>query len=209
MEITCENCGKKYRIDESKLPPREIVYIKCKNCEHKITIEPGIQRQLEPAEPSQKTHLPTEYFEPGVKTALLYCEDIRAGLEINRRLSKLDYETREIKNRDEARHQFRYNIFDVVILYQIGPAAGKNLSDILDFINDLAPDIRRKAVVVLIHPGGNRHNIMDAFSKGVDVTLNPTDLGHIKKIIPQLIDEKQINYKIFYECMENIEAKLI
>ena len=211
MEIVCRNCNKRYRIDESKLPENEKIYIKCAGCLQKIEIEPAArEEEIEP--PLQKQHEPSrpaEYFEPGSRTGLIYCEDVQARLEMEKNVHNMGFEIRTINNRADARHQFRYNIFDVVIIYQKGPDPEKSLLEVLDFFNNLAPEIRRKVVVIFIHLAGNRFNFLEAFSKGVDITLTPMDLNKLQEMLPSLIEEKKARYKIFSECLKKVEESIL
>ncbi len=221
MEIVCKNCSKKYRIDESKLPKNEKVYIKCAGCYQKIAIEPVSGDEDPPPKPSKdqaerpgvstqpNPSRPAEYFEPGTRAALVYCEDVQARLEMEKNISNLGFEVRSINNREDARHHFRYNIFDVVIIYQKGPDPEKNLLDVLDYFNHLTPEIRRKVTVIYIHLAGNRFNLLEAFSKGVDVTLSPMDLTNLQEMLPVLLEEKNTRYRIFTECLQKVEEAVL
>jgi len=50
--------------------------------------------------------------------------------------------------------------------------------------------------VIYIHLAGNRFNLLEAFSKGVDVTLSPMDLSNLQKILPAVLEEKNTRYRI-------------
>ncbi len=210
MEIVCPNCKKRYRIDESKLPEKEKVYIKCAGCYEKIEIDPAANKKDSIQDPAtqSKPSKPVEYFEPGTKAALIYCEDVQARLEMERNINKMGFEVRIINDKNDARHQFRYNIFDIVLIYQKGPDPEANLLEVLDYFNHLAPEIRREVVVVYIHLGGNRYNFLEAFSKGVDITLNPMDLNNMQEMLTSLIEEKRGRYKIFTECLRKVEESI-
>lgn len=211
MEIVCKNCNKRYRIDESKLPENDKIYIKCAGCLQKIEITPVV-REKEVPPPSQeqsKQSRPVEYFDPGSRTALIYCKDVQTRLEMEKNVNKMGFEIRTINNRADARHQFRYNIFDIVIIYQKGPDPEKNLLEVLNYFNNLAPEIRRKVVVIFIHLAGNRFNFLEAFSKGVDITLTPMDLNKLQEMLPALIEEKKARYKIFFDCLKKVEESVL
>ncbi len=222
MEIVCKNCSKRYRIDESKLPENEKVYIKCAGCHQKIEIEPVTNRDdssraapkpptSEPAGAAEQQESPktAEYFEPGTKTALIYCEDVQARLEMEKNISNMGFEVRTINNREDARHYFRYNVFDVVLIYQKGPDPEKPLQEVLDYFNNLAPKIRRQITIIYIHLAGNRYDFLEAFSKGVDVTLSPMDLNNLQRMLPEFLAEKENRYKIFFECLKKVEESVL
>ncbi len=220
MEIVCRNCNKRYQIDESKLPKNEKVYIKCAGCYQKIQIDPispikkpspsvsWDKHKTGPATGTESSK-PLEYFEPGTKAALIYCEDVKARLEMEKTMGKMDFKVRVINNSEDARHHFRYNIFDAVLIYQKGPDPDDGLLEVMDYFNNLPPEIRRKVTVIYIHLAGNRFNFMEAFSKAVDITLSPMDLSNLQKLLPGLLDEKRTRYKIFSECLRKVEESIL
>ncbi|RUM93430.1 MAG: hypothetical protein DSZ23_00005 [Thermodesulfatator sp.] len=209
MEIVCKNCNKRYKIDESKLPKKDKVFIKCAGCLQKIAIEPVSRRE----ETQRKTKIASpsgtpEFFEPGTKAALIYCDDVQARLEMEKNINSMGFKVRTINNRDEARHYFRYNIFDAVLVYQKGPDPEQNLLEVLDYFNQMPPEIRRKVVVIYIHLAGDRYNFMEAFSRGVDITLNPMNLSDLSELLQTLINEKKTRYRVFSECLKKVEESI-
>jgi len=59
MDITCDSCGKKYRIDETKMR-KESAKVKCKTCDHIMVIS-------KPApEPEFDAPIPEEFAERGL-----------------------------------------------------------------------------------------------------------------------------------------------
>ncbi len=208
MEIRCKNCQKIYFVDANKIPKTGKVFLKCKNCGEKVEIQRKIpSNTLEPQQTNYSRSI--EYFEPGSKTALIYCQEIQALKEIEKRLNDLAYQVRIIKNQDDARHFFRFNIFDLVILYQHGPDPDENLIDILKYIHQMPPDIRRNCLVTYVYMSGNKYDLFDAFSRGVDMCINPLDIGEFDKLIPLLIEQKNNNYKVFFDCKRKVEETLV
>lgn len=210
MEVTCNHCNKKYRIDESKLPETGKAFIKCANCQERIEIDLLSTRSSYSLEKqSLESFTPVEYFEPGTRTALIYCRDIQAKMEMEQILASIGFEVRSVRDKSDACHHFRYNIFDVVIIYQQGPDPEEELLGVLEYFNKIPPDIRRKVLIVYIYLTGNRYNLMEAFSRAADVTLNPMDISKLDKLLNNLLQEKEAKYRVFFECMRKVEEAVI
>ena len=209
MEITCKGCRKVYSIDSSKIPSTGKVYVKCSLCGEKMEVS---KQKLAPDlnKPGHaEKEAPVEYFDPDTQTALIYCQEIQARLEMVKRLTEIGFETREINNEADVRHHFRYNIFDLVILYQHGPDPDHNMKAILKYINTMPSHMRRNTMVIYIHLSGNRYDLYDAFSRGVDATLSPMDIKEFSELVPKLMDQKRLSYKVFFDCLEKVEETSI
>ncbi len=210
MEIRCHNCQKIYHIDESKIPEKGKVFVKCSLCQEKIEVTRQAQTEAQEAIPShEKQEPPVEYFDPDAKTALIYCQEIQARLEMEKKLDELGFETRGIKDEAEIRHHFRYNIYDMIILYQHGPDPDGNLKSILGYINTMPSHMRRNTLVMYIHLSGNRYDLYDAFSRGVDATLSPMDISQFSDIVPAILEQKKQSYKVFFDCLAKVEESVI
>ncbi len=212
MEIRCHSCGKIYTIDESKIPSKGKVYVKCASCQEKIEVcRKNGEEHKNNNSPlgSESPEPPVEYFDPDTKTALIYCQDIQARLEMEKKLANLGFETRGIKDEADIRHYFRYHIFDIVILYQHGPDPDDDLQTILDYLNQMPSHVRRRTLILYIHLSGNRHDLYDAFLRGVDSTISPMDISDFQELIPKLMENKTQNYKVFYDCLSRVEESII
>ncbi len=209
MEIICKGCNKVYSIDESKIPSTSKVYVKCSSCGEKMEISKQ-DLAAGPNKPGQvENEAPVEYFDPDTQTALIYCQEIQARLEMEKKLAELGFETRGIKDEADIRHHFRYNLFDLVILYQHGPDPDDNMKAILEYINTMPSHMRRNTMVLYIHLSGNRYDLYDAFSRGVDATLSPMDIKGFTELVPKLMDQKRLSYKVFFDCLEKVEETSI
>ncbi|NIA09137.1 MAG: hypothetical protein GWP10_05155 [Nitrospiraceae bacterium] len=121
-------------------------------------------------------------------------------------LAYLRYEVRSTDGPENIRSRFRYHLYDLIFLYQNGPSPDSKLSGIQEYICSLCMDIRRNTFAVYIHPGGNRFDSMQAFSRGMDLTLSPLELENFTTIIPQALEAKDAFYKVYLECKAKIEA---
>ncbi len=207
MDVICTGCSRHYKIAEEKLPSDGIAYFTCPNCKEKIKIEaPSKKISLSTGEKTVTTESQGfESFEPGTKTALVYCPESQARELLQKELSGLGYEVRLINQQDDIRFRFRYHIYDLIILYQNGPEPEDDLSNIQEYISSLLMDMRRKIFVVYVHPRGNRLDSMQAFSMGADITISPSDPENLSEILSQALEAKEIAYKVFSECKAKVE----
>lgn len=214
MEIVCTGCGKRYTIRDEKIPTKGTAYLSCPQCGEKIEIKPP--KPIKTPEPAfnrsdngPDQYNEPEFFEPGAKTALIYCPQEEAKLEANKALKQLNFIVREIKNASDIEGRFRYNTFDLVLLFQNGPDPEDSLKGIHNFLNNLEPERRKKVFVVYFHLSGNRYNGLQAFSYSVDMTLNPLDLGSLADLLPKALTQKEFRYKIFEECRAELAASAL
>ncbi len=208
MEIVCENCGRHYKIADNKLPARGRVYFTCPNCRGRIEVKAPVQKGGLMEIGGEDTIRPPdlESFDPGVKTALVYCSKSQIRDKLWKGLEDLGYEVRSVHDREEIRSRFRYHVYDLVFLYQSGPDPDSTLSGIQRYIDTLSMDIRRNTFVVYIYPGGNRLDSLQAFSRGVDMTLGPIELKDLVTILPQALEVRDAFYRVYLECKARVEA---
>jgi predicted Zn finger-like uncharacterized protein len=207
VNVVCQGCGQHYRIDDDKIPATGAAYISCPKCKERITIEASGSSlpQTSCEDDDALSSEAREYFEPGTKTALIYCPEPQARGQVERHLKEMDYEVRLLAGRDDMNSRLKYHLYEVVILYQKGPDQEEALSGILSFINSLAMEVRRHLFVSLVYLGGNPFDSFRAFSRGVDLTLSPMDLGRLSDKLTMALEAKQAIYKTYLECKKRVE----
>ena len=210
MDVICTGCSRHYKIAEEKLPSDGVAYFTCPNCKEQIKIEvPSKKILLSTGEKTVATDSQGfESFEPGTKTALVYCPESQARELLQKELIGLGYEVRLINQQDDIRSRFRYHIYDLILLYQIGPEAKDDLTNIQEYISSLLMDMRRKIFVVYVHPRGNRLDSVQAFSMGSDLTISPSDIRNLSKILSSAFEAKKMAYKVFFECKAKVEVEV-
>ncbi len=210
MDVICTGCSRRYKIAEEKLPSDGVGYFTCPNCKEQIKIEvPSKKILLSTGEKTVATDSQGfESFEPGTKTALVYCPESQARELLQKELIGLGYEVRLINQQDDIRSRFRYHIYDLIFLYQIGPEAKDDLTNIQEYISSLLMDMRRKIFVVYVHPRGNRLDSVQAFSMGSDLTISPSDIRNLSKILSSAFEAKKMAYKVFFECKAKVEVEV-
>jgi predicted Zn finger-like uncharacterized protein len=206
VQVVCQGCGQRYRVDDDKIPATGAAYISCPKCKERIAIEagPSLPRTCPEGDDALSSDAP-EYFEPGTKTALVHCPEPQARGQVERHLREMGYEVRPLSNRDDMNSRLKYNFYEVVILYQKGPDQEEALSGILSFINSIAMEVRRHIFIALVYLGGNPLDSFRAFSKGVDLTLSPMDLGRLSDKLTMALQAKKAAYKTYLECKKRVE----
>jgi predicted Zn finger-like uncharacterized protein len=224
VEIVCDNCGKKYVVDDSKLPDHGSVIIKCKNCSGKIRVEKKkperdadditklTTHDTTPAGTSESQHdedradaaEAMEYFPEDSKTALIFCTDFDARHEIEKHLQTAGYEFRHITKAKELSNRFRYHTYNMIIMYQQGPEPSPALREILNLIANFPSATRRQVITILIMIGGNQHDEMLSFEMSMNMTISPTDLAQLPEIIKRAEERHRQTYRIFFECLDRV-----
>jgi len=200
IRISCPACKKVYRLPKDSIPPGKKVYVTCPNCKTKILVrgdEPGGgPGQLHTLEVSREG---IEYFDRGSRVALVACEDSASFLQIEKALDELDYEYRAITTTEELENRFRYFVYPLVILFQHGTQTDPEMRRMLEVINRIPQEARRRAFVAYIHPNGNRFDSLQAFSMGCDLTLSPLDLPDLSSILKRAMTKKYALYRVLDE----------
>lgn len=213
MEIACHSCGQIYRINDDKLLKEKPLYLKCPKCKETIKVDPQVikeesKNQVINASSSAKKIEDViedyEIFSPETKTSLIYSSDELLKKNIMEQLTALNYETRYIINYEDLATKLKYNIYHLIFLHQKTSAFADDIKSFLDCINSLPSDTRRQSIVVVIMPNVNRHDLLTAFSLGADLAIPISDVAILGKIVPDAIRSKQINYRVFLECMGKV-----
>ncbi len=209
MEIRCDGCLKVYKIADDKFPASGTALVKCPSCGRKITVERGGEaRSGRDFYENKEMPLGLEFFEPGARTAILYCQDPDAVDQLARSVKDLGFEVRQVAGEAELKARMRYHLYDLIVVYQKGHNPDEELLKIIDSINHIPIDERRRIFVVLIHFAGNRVDTLQAFSTGVDLTLNPLDIVRLEEILPYAMERRQLAYKTFFECLDRVVEEL-
>jgi len=210
VDVICTGCNRHFKVADEKLPSGGTVYFTCPNCRERIEIKPASKTKPLPTDEKKATDESRgfEYFEPGSKTALVYCPGLQTRKLLQKELTCLGYKSRFVNQQDDIKFRFRYHIYDLVLLYQDGPEPEDDLVDIMKYLRPLMMDMRRKIFVVYIHPGGDRFDSMQAFSIGVDLTISPSGLGHLSEILSPALEAKEMAYKVFFECKAKVEMEI-
>lgn len=209
MEVTCSDCGQRYRVDDSKIPETGFTYITCPRCKGKIRLENPLYAVQPDQATTQFAGKLEEGFDPGVKTALVYTEDEEFGKRLRDKLAELSYETRQITTSVELTVRFRYHTYDLVLLQKKDNIITQPMKELLQAVHKLPADSRRATLIFLFAPDGSRLDSFKAFLHSVDLILSPSEVEQLERIIMKAESDKQNSYKIFYDCRQKIAENIV
>jgi len=210
MEIVCEGCGSRYRIEDDKIPRDRSVTVACKKCSERIIVGPR-EEERQPQVPScapspdLEREIGMECFAPDASTAILYSSDFQTLVQMEKGLSDLGYEVRTVQGGEDFAVRMRHHTYDLVLLHQAGADPDGPLKSILSAASTLPAETRRSCLMALVHVGGSRYDHLQAFLQGVDLTISPFELADLGVILSEARERKSARYRVFNECRRKVE----
>lgn len=216
MDITCSSCGTTLNVPDEKLPPNQVVNITCPKCKGKIRVDTR-ELDLKPAgakkeEEAEEEFLseyeddtsPLEFFEEGVKLALvLDTDDLRLS-EITPALEELGYKVIQPLTLQEAMSKIRLHPFDMVILADGFDGRGLDGNPITNYLNHLSMSVRRKIFLTLISGRFKTMDNMMAFAMSANLVVNPEDLPNMRLILKKGTSENEKFYKVYMDTLREV-----
>ncbi|MBI3014526.1 MAG: zinc-ribbon domain-containing protein [Candidatus Tectomicrobia bacterium] len=228
MEITCSSCAAKYNVPDEKIPKDKAFRITCPQCKEKITVEPPGQgaaaaaseapapatRDLEGL-PENGQHQPaaeaplydtatSEYFEEGVKTALLCESDEKRADFLTGILKELDYIVTCPSSHEDALLRLKFNKYDLIVVDEEFAGATPGNNAVLSHLQKLPMAARRYIYLVLLGQKLNTSDNMMAFVKSVNMVVNHKDLENFKNILKRNQTEHETFYKVFMDVLREL-----
>jgi len=216
MDITCSSCGTTLSIPDEKLPTNQVVNITCPKCKGKIRVDTG-ELDLKPASPKKEEEVekeflpgyevdtsPLEFFEEGVKLALVLDTDDLQLSEINPALEELGYKAVHSMTLQEAMSKIRLHPFDMVILADDFDGKGLDGNPITNYLNHLSMSVRRKIFLVLLSGRFKTMDNMMAFAMSANLVVNPEDLPNMRLILKKGTSENEKFYKVFMDTLKEV-----
>ena len=216
MDITCSSCGTTLSVPDEKLPPNQVVNITCPKCKNKIKVDTG-ELGLKPAEPKKEKKAeeeflseyeddtsPLEFFEEGVKLAIvlesndLHLSDITIALE------ELGYKVIQPLNLQEAMSKIRLHPFDMIILSDGFDGKTLDGNPIINYLNHLSMSVRRKIFLVLLSERFKTMDNMMAFAMSANLVVNPEDLPNMRLILKKGTSENEKFYKVYMDTLREV-----
>lgn len=216
MDITCSSCGTTLSVADDKLPPNQVVNITCPKCKGKIKVDtreldlkPAARRKEEEAEEEflseyEDDTSPLEFFEEGVKLAIvLDTDDLRLS-EITPALEELGYKVIQTLALQEAMSKIRLHPFDMIILSDGFDGKGLEGNPIINYLNHLSMSVRRKIFLVLLSSRFKTMDNMMAFAMSANLVVNPEDLPNMRLILKKGTSENEKFYKVFTDTLREV-----
>ncbi len=221
MEIICENCNAKLNIPDEKIPQGQRVTVSCPKCKGKLTLDatgtrpkessPAVEERVAPEEPkadAAKAYAAEgpalEFYDEGIKLALVAENDPDQGEKIRQGIVDLGYRYVAAENTNQAISNMRFHNFDFVILSDQFDGIELGQSPIRQYLNHLSMSVRRKMFVALI---GDRFNTMDhmmAFAMSANLVINRRDLDKLAGILKNAVSDNEKFYKVFTDTLSEV-----
>jgi len=217
VEVLCENCKARFKIEDEKIPTGQVVSFKCPKCKSKIKIDSWPQPQVAtPAKTPQTTvdevtsdtydasEKSFDFKEEGVETALVCEHDPGVKQRIRAVLELTDYHVREAESAREALNYMRFYVFDLVVLNEKFDEADPGSNHVLKYLRDLPMQIRRNIFVVLLGDSFRTMDNMMAFNKSVNLVVNLKNIDYIENILSRYLAKREELYRVFKESLKEV-----
>jgi predicted Zn finger-like uncharacterized protein len=227
MNVTCNQCNSKFRLDDTKLPQGQRFSIDCPKCKNKIAVD---TREISPPpnpvtqdaisspgsarDNSEKTLMdevveggydasekPFDFVEEGVETALLCEPDEARRSKIDQILNNMGYQTRVPESAIAALKQMRFHVFDIIVLNEQFDTDDPDDCHVLKYLDHLSIDIRRNIFVALLTDRFRTMDNMVAFHKSVNLIVNLNNIDEFEKILYRGIADNTGFYRVFKESL--------
>ncbi len=147
---------------------------------------------------------PFDFVEEGDATALVCESDPAVREKISSILKELQYRITESTMAKDALKAMRFHIFDVVVLNELFDAADPQANSVLLYLEETPMTTRRRFFVALLSPRFRTMDNMAAFSRSVNIVINPQNIDDLGKIIKQGVAENKAFYHVFLETLQKM-----
>ena len=220
MEIKCENCQARFNIPDEKIPKGQRVVIPCPKCKNKMTLdtrapeqdnsEPQVEERTDPEEPRADAGYDygedsaLDFFEEGVKIALLMLDDPGEAEKVEQAVGELGYKYVSPRSTREAISKMRFHQFDLIILSDGFDGIEFEQSPILHYLNPLSMAVRRKIFLALVGDNFKTMDNMMAYSMSANLVIDRKDLDKLSAVLKKAISESERFYKVFMDMLAAI-----
>jgi predicted Zn finger-like uncharacterized protein len=136
----------------------------------------------------------------------LVCEDEALFQEVMKEtLSHLGYRVDVASAVDQAIQKVRQQVYEIITVDNRFPEDADGGFRILQEINALAPERRRKIFVAFVSADLNTMDTNSAFILGANLTVSKKDVRRLDRILAQgRVDHERL-YRVFYQVKEELE----
>ena len=226
MIANCPNCAMSLSFEDDRLPT-EPFNVMCPRCRQSVTVMPppkeepklpGTAQKMEavvtgsqPADASDplrtlaellvanlKKQDPTAEVNPLNRRRVLVClDDAPMRERLRAALTHKHYEIFSSNTAPEAIEAFLESRIEIIVLSPSFDAANQGCTAIMQYVNNLSPQIRRRTYVVLLSSQLRTLDTYLAFANGVNLTLHPDDLGSFQAIVERSLRDFNELYRPF------------
>jgi hypothetical protein len=216
MDVICEHCRATLNIPDEKIPKGQKITATCPKCKNRLIIDTrkGVQREEDvsptPGVDSKETRPggggypesedeALEYYEEGVKLALVLGENAEQNNQIEKHLDAMGFRCVLADNPRKAIGKMRLHHFDLVIFPEDFGGVALEQSPVLHFLNHLSMSVRRRMFVGIVGENYQTMDQMMAFALSVNLVISKNDLGRLSMIMQRAVSQNERFYKIFME----------
>lgn len=215
MEIICDSCQGKLKIDDNKLPAGKTATVKCPRCKSKINISKPNDKEAvadtafddlfdfedDEGEGYDAADKPFDFIEEEGKTAMLCELDATLREKVRPVLDLLEYHVTETPNSREALKKMRYHAYDLIILNEYFDTQDPDANPILIYLERQSMDTRRNVFVTLLTSRFRTMDHMIAFQKSVNMIVNIRNIDDFEKILQRGMADYGLFYKSLKEAL--------
>jgi DNA-directed RNA polymerase subunit RPC12/RpoP len=224
MNISCENCGSKFKIPDEKVPKGQMFSLTCPQCNSKVVVnarsgtrsssaissrpsdepKPKKERTLideVDADTYDASDKPFDFVEEGVKTALLCEHDAALQKKVKTGLYNMDYHITAPQLPKDALKQMRFHVFDMVVLNERFGTQNPDMNPVLKYLDRLNMSVRRNIFVALITDRYRTMDNMAAFNKSVNLIVNLKNIDEVEKILRRGIADYEAFYRVYKRAL--------
>jgi hypothetical protein len=228
MEIICDQCDRKLKIPDEKIPEGRKVTVTCPGCKKKLSVErkPDIIEeatsfQFDPGDSDsedannsdfgfglsddyEQPDRTFEFIEDEGKLVLICEEDSLIKEKIKPVLDFMEYHIIEAKNAREAIKKMRYNLFNLIIINEEFDSRDPDANGIMIYLSRMQMLDRRKMFVVMLTRRFTTMDHMMELNKSVNLIINLKNLDDIEKILRRGISDNDMFYRLYMENLKSI-----
>jgi CheY-like chemotaxis protein len=138
----------------------------------------------------------------------LVCEDEEVfQVAIGSAIAKLGYRVELAPSAAAALEQVRKHAYDIVTVDSRFPDDAEGGYQILQALNGLPPDARRKMFVAFISADLATMDLNSAFALGANLTVAKKDVKRLDRILAEGMKEHERLYRVFHKVQEEIQKE--
>jgi CheY-like chemotaxis protein/DNA-directed RNA polymerase subunit RPC12/RpoP len=208
MNVICNNCQSKFKIDDQKIPKGRTASFACPNCKSRISLG-GSREDRRVATPSSNLdpydydeEKPFDFIEEEGLTALVCEPNPLVRKTIIDALELMEYQITVAENSRDALKRMRYHIYDLIAINEVFDTDNPDANGILIYLERLTMNIRRNIFVAMVSSRFRTMDNMMALNKSVNLIVNVKNIEDIGKILSRSITDNEYFYRIFKETLK-------
>ena len=152
--------------------------------------------------PDNDFHHRIDLFEPGDKTALV-CVDVPEVQRITvENLSELEYKIHTGLFVEDILLKIQSHTYDVVVISEHFNASTLPTNPILQSLNEIPPNQRRRQLMVLVGSSVHTDSDMEAWANSVDLVVSLADVPNIKHVLRRANQRTRAFYDPYIEALQ-------